>query len=77
MFYKNIILLQNFAGKWEFEKNWNNCEGRFRKIKIYREKIQKIVFNEFGKMYAKLDESFNTNLPRNVRKVEIKLERNF
>ncbi len=39
--------------------------------------MQKIVFDEFGKTQAKLAGSFNTNLTRNVGKVEVKLERNF
>ncbi len=46
---------------------WKKLEwGKVIKKQIYKKEIWKIVFGEFGKTYAKLDRSFNTNLTRNV-----------
>ncbi len=37
------------------KKNWNNCEGRLEKLKFIKKKIQKIVFDKFGKTQVKPD----------------------
>ncbi len=57
-------------------QNLTKLPGKVIKMKIYKNEIRKIIFDEFGKTQAKLDGSFNTNLTRNVEELDVKLERN-
>ncbi len=46
--------------------------GKVRKIKIYKKEIQKIVFHEFGKTWAKPDGIVRESYKKKIYKKEIR-----